>query len=348
VPNWTPQQQTLFTLAMLPSLGACASGSSAADLERQTLARINDALRRLEGGIGNWTVVWGPAIATVDGRVADHVMFVARRVTGDAGLPEFVVAIAGTNMHSLVNLLEDADVGAQEPWQIDKRPAVNEKIARGTHSALAKLKDLTPQPSTPGAGRTLMEFLATLAQDRVTVNICGHSLGGALAATLALWLHDTGPNGGWNSAGNAVLSVLAIAGPSAGNLWFAGYSNLRMGPQVTRLVNPLDVIPLHWNTASLETITNLYSPLIPPDQAVRDFVKRRVDASLLGGYTQIDTLLSLPQLPPNDQLQPPQKTTFDRFLQQMGYQHVDAYFDLLQIPQRKWIAHCDQPPGGAE
>jgi hypothetical protein len=340
VPNWTPQQQqTLFTLAMLPSLGSCVTGGSASQFESQTLARINDALRRLAAQIGNWEVVWGPAVATVNGSVADNVMFAARRHGGDAGLPDLVVAIAGTNMNSMFDVIvEDALVLEQSPWQIDKRPAVAEKISKGAHIGLGILKYIVPQASTPGAGSTISAFLGAAAGANARVNLCGHSLGGALAATLALELHETAGSGGWN-ASHASLSVFAVAGPTAGNLSFALHSNLQIGLQVTRLYNPLDTVPLHWSTADLETIPNLYLPLITPDQKVHDFVNLRLALARFGAYTQIGTGLALPRRPPNGQL-PPQPDVFGNFLAQMAYQHVDAYFDLLEIPDRKWIAHC--------
>lgn len=346
MPNWTPQQQkTLFTLAMLPNLGGCHSGSGFFP-ERDLLAEINAALVRLRSEIGTWDVAWGPAIAEIPfAQVPDNVMIMFERQGGDAALPDFVVGIAGTNPRSLVDwVLEDALVAEQRPWNPDLQ-SDDRKISLAIRNGLTVLQDLKPHLNIPGLNVPLNRYLAVRQSHLNALHIGGHSLGGALSATLALWLHDTRAQ--WNPAGRASLSALAVAGPTAGNRAFAAYSDAQIGSQVTRLYNPLDIVPLHWATADLRSIADLYRPLIVPDSHVQDFVNLRIALSQAGGYTQIGTGQGLPNPGPNSHLQP-QPTVMANFLKQVGYQHVQAYFDLLDLQGRSWIMECAPATSRAE
>ncbi len=329
--------QTLFTLAMLPNLGACFAGQIGLFAEKKLKDEIEARLARLsaeDGEFGRWSITWGPAIDQKPFvHVPDHVMFVAQRGS------QFVIAIAGTNFGSGENILEDADVGTQVPWS--DSPSDSRKIAKGTRHALTALQTLVPAGVTGLVEGTLRAKLQAEAAIRsITVHVCGHSLGGALAATLALWLEDTRAE--WDPRRQASLSVLAIAGPTVGNPDFAAYSNSQIGSQITRLYNPLDVVPLHWNLADLESIRKLYEPLITADGAVDTYVNIRKVLSQTGGpYSQIETGQALPRRPPKPDLDlPPNATTLDRFFAQLGYQHVRAYFELLDLEDRFWVQEC--------
>jgi Lipase (class 3) len=336
VPERTDKElQTLFTLAMLPNLGACFAGEIRPDAERKLKAEIEGRLERLsaeDGAFGRWSIPWGPAIdQKLIAHVPDHVMFMAQRGN------QFVIAIAGTNFRSGENILEDIDVSEQVPWSdftLDSR-----KIAKGTRHALTALQTIVPTGLEGLAEGTLQHKLRAEAAVRpITVHVCGHSLGGALAATLALWLEDT--RAGWDPARRASLSVLAVAGPTVGNPEFAAYSNSQIGSRITRLYNPLDVIPLHWNLADLDTIRNLYVPVVEADAAVNFWVLVRKNLSQQGGpYSQIETGQALPRRPPNPDLAP-QASNQDKFFAQLGYQHVRAYFELLDLQDRFWIQEC--------
>ena len=332
MPTWTPEQlKTLFTLSMLPSLGACYEGD-VPTIEDELSKRIDFELQGLRAEIGDWKVIWGPAVHELPRSTRpDNTMFVAQRNGGDPGLPNLVVAIAGTNPYSFSDwLFEDFFVTPQVPWLTGDHTG-NPMISTGTFIGLAALQNLRPGPGLPGAFLTVREFLALHALlVPVTINLCGHSLGGALSPTLALWLHDT--QALWNHFGHASLSVLATAGPTAGNQAFAAYSNAQIGSQVTRLFNPLDIVPHAWATADLLAVPQLYVPLINPDPPLQALIALAILISAGGGYTQIATAQSLPKVPPNPAI-------LD-FLKQAAYQHVDAYFDLLGIPERRKLIQC--------
>ncbi len=331
MPNWSLQQeQTLFTLGMLPNLASCYSGTALA-IEAQLLPRVTGVLKDLAGEIGTWTLLWGPAVFELPlSNRPDNAMLVVRRQGGDPSLPQLVVAIAGTNPFAFLDwLVEDFLVTPQVPWATG-HPTGTAMISKGTSIGLTALQTLRPGSGLPGSGLTLTELLATEVDGSITINVGGHSLGGALSPTLALWLHDT--QAAWDPAGHATLSALASAGPTAGNLAFATYSNSQIGTAVTRLHNPLDIVPHAWATLDLLQLPTLYEPLIKPDRDLYDLTSLAVAISAFGFYTQIRTGQALQTLPPN-----PAHTDF---FSQALYQHVGAYFDLLGIPQRHSIVEC--------
>jgi len=320
-------QQTVFAISMLSNFGDSLTGS-VGTIELALSGLINQQLDRLEPETGSWKVVWGPAVHELPtSDRPDNTMFVA------SGNGELVVGIAGTNPYSFLDwLLEDFLVTPQVPWFSGSPFSLERKIALGTFNGLSILQTLTPGPGQPGAGMLLRDFLATQVAAPITINIAGHSLGGALSPTLALWLSDTRAK--WDPAGNATLAVLPSAGPTAGNQAFAQYSDAQIGAQVTRLYNPLDIVPKAWTTSDLRKIPNLYTPDIKPDLLLEGFADLAVNISKKGNYTQIN--LNAPPLSGSaidTSKINPDLLAIVNFLLQAGYQHVDAYPILLGIPE---------------
>jgi hypothetical protein len=334
MPALTPQQ-TIFTLSMLSNLGHCFSGT-VEEIEAQLTPVLEDQLSLLQPKIGTWTLVWGPAVYLLPtSSRPDNIMFVARQ----SGASQLVVSIAGTNPYSVLNfIVEDFMVRTQVPWFSGVPFSLDRKISLGTFIGFSVLQALKPGASQPGAGSTVRDFLATQVSAPITVNVGGHSLGGALSPTLALWLHDTRKK--WDPANNASLSVLPSAGPTAGNRDFATYSDAQIGPQVTRIHNKLDVVPHAWTTAALEQVPDLYAPDIEPDDLVKLLVALAIDASKEGSYMQINPgAKALPGSAVNKTIIKPREP-FLNFLRQVGYQHVDAYYELLGVPELGQIMAC--------
>lgn len=337
VPTFTPKQ-TLFTLSLLPDLGHCYSGS-VSTIEAALLQRLNALLPTLAGQIGPWQVVWGPAVYELPSSDhPDNVMLVVQN-GGVAGLPDLVVAVAGTNPYSFLDwIVEDFLVSTQVPWPTGN-PPVGAAISLATFTGLSVLQTLVPGPGQPGAGVPVRNFLAAQVSGGATaINLGGHSLGGALSPTLALWLHDT--RAAWDPQGHTTLSVLPSAGPTAGNQAFATYSDAQIGAQVTRLHNSLDAVPHAWAAADIQELPTLYAPQIKPDPVVLAFAAIAREISKNGGYTQIDA--AAPALPGtvNQGEIHDLDLPFVNFFNQAGWQHVDAYYDLLGVPSLATIMAC--------
>ena len=323
--------QTGFVLAMLAYLGDTIV-VGAEPFETAVARQIENQLSFLRPQIGGWQLVWGPAFLRASTLApSDNVMHVARGI-GTPGQQQLVVAIAGTNPFSLFDwLIEDLAVGAGD--QVAWPGAAGGKISKATSTGLGVLQNMQPAAPLAGAGQRLRDFLAAqAAAGPVAINVAGHSLGGALSSTLALWLHDTRTT--WDSRGHASLSALSFAGPTAGNQAFAEYSDAQLGPRVNRIHNSLDIVPHVWASADLQRISALYQPEIEPGDPIDLLVRQLVTRSSGGGYTQINANAS-PLVGTLEQLLIvpgiPLVVGPGNFFAQAVHQHVDAYCALLQV-----------------
>ena len=171
---------------------------------------------------GWWSLVWGPA------SLEENMWFIAQN--SDTG--NFALVIRGTVMTSLAAKLGDIDIVPVRP-QIKNVPA-GVTIARGLATAHARL-DVAPDPWTD---RTAWQFLADelTKTPRVTLDVVGHSLGGALAPIIALDAMQRFPR--------TIVRSLAFAGMSPGNKAFSDWYVSSMHYQHhSRFINPLDIIP---------------------------------------------------------------------------------------------------------
>ncbi len=124
-------------------------------------------------------------------------------------------------------------------------------------------------------GTDLVEFLRAAvrsSEDPIEVAVTGHSKGGALSSTLALWLAQRQGTRGvrrrhrWDTEGKAVVSCWSFAGPTAGNSEFAEMSNEFIGDRCHRFSNRLDLVPHAWQVRPhrgaegfyIENAPNLY------------------------------------------------------------------------------------------
>jgi hypothetical protein len=199
---------------------------------------------------------------------------------------------------------------------------------------LALLERDAQVASRLASGDDLLTFLTAAvasAKGPVEIVVTGHSKGGALAPTLALWLHETRGKAAdatyrWDPENRATVSCYAYAGPTAGNAAFAERSNGMIGDRCRRIHNKLDVVPHAWVPNDLRAIgTTLYeAPVMPvPGLAALASDLANVVTQQGVGYTQIG----------NDDQELPGviDTTKTDFALQMVHQHLQGYLDQMGL-----------------
>jgi Lipase (class 3) len=183
--------------------------------------------------------------------------------------------------------------------------------------------------SQPASGADLKGFLRGHVEKypNAEIYVTGHSKGGALSPTLALWLADTrGPQADkaeeWDPNKKTAVYAYAFAGPTAGNQEFAKHSDGVL-TGCHRIWNKMDVVPYAFVVDDLQRFKAVYN-LNPAERAVQDGLINRLIAEVASlNYTQIcgaGTPFSgalIPNLP---------------FALQLVHQHMDSYlinFDLI-------------------
>jgi pimeloyl-ACP methyl ester carboxylesterase len=324
-PKITPDQRAAFALGQFAGLSASASPRPGEDTDSATLRDIHTALNNAKDAIGSWNIVWGPVVAQVSGNSpAINTMYVAQNAKVSS---QYTIAIAGTNFKSIIgSIVEDNFVEWQVPWVYDPFLLGAAQISLGTAVGLSILQNTTPSSKVPGGGSTLAQFLATITTTPVQITTVGHSLGGALAPTLALWLADTQGFSDWDRNRNATLSCLATAGPTAGNGLFALHSGAKLGSNLVSYYNTLDVVPHAWQGSMLAQIPSLYAPNISPLALSMLPIDGLV--LILSLATQSGNYTTLPGLTPLSGAftSVTGNTEFDMFMAELSHQHMDAYF----------------------
>ena len=326
-PDYTPEQTTFF-FSMLTNLAGGMEGTPE-EIEQFVGGRLDVHLRASVADIGVWTRVWGPAVYQAPlSRVADNVMYVVRRAETP---PRLVAAIAGTNGASAFDvLIEDLYVNNLVPWQYGHpRPGTDPRISVGTFVGLTALQCLAPGPGMPGANQRLPAFLGAALDRPMDVTITGHSLGGTLSVTLALWLLDT--QAFWDPVVRATIYCQPSAGLTAGNRDFATYYDAMLGLRTMRIYNSLDTIPHYWNDADIARLPALYEPAIQPDLVVDALVAAARVAASGGDYAQNNRTTPPLVGAMDSRLINPAAPAFENFLAQAGYQHVQEYLTLMGV-----------------
>jgi hypothetical protein len=318
--------QRNLILAFLPYLGVPLSGS---DVSHDARRLVEAALEALKKPLGPWELVWGPGVFQVlPGAVPANTMFVARQEQ----TRELFISIAGTNPFSAYAwFAEDFDVDETRAWGYGDAPE-GVATSKGTLTGLRALQGMVPPPGVPGENQTLAEFLEVhLDQESepVEVTVSGHSLGGVLSPTLALWLLDTQKE--WDHHTRAMLSVYAYAGPTPGNDDFARYIDGRFGERLNRIFNPFDAATHVWNVSDVAELKALYTPEIRRDvlwDKAADFIIAQTNGI---SYQQIDQSADPLDGKVKEELVWRWLPTLVNLVGQVLYQHTLAYFELLGV-----------------
>ena len=182
------------------------------------------------------------------------------------------------------------------------------------------------------SGRSLQEFLAAFVSDAdgpVEIVVTGHSKGGALATTLALWLADTQGAEGiadadrWDPTRKATVHAFSYAGPTAGNAAFARHSDHVIGARCHRVVNRLDVVPRAWDVETLSDVPALFEAPVHRPAVVERLIGDLIEGVRALEYRQIGHhVTELPGVLDVDKRW---------FVQQTVHQHLDGYLAQMGL-----------------
>jgi lipase (class 3) len=314
----TTDQMARYAIAMLANLGQVAAGDDGSKTGSAIAARLK--LPSVQKKIGTWSVVWGPALCyEVPGGTPDNIIYVAQQ----ANTNNYAIGIAGTNFGSVLDVLvEDLWVENTVPWVIGDAPQ-GAAIAAGTSKGLSYLLTTPALVQNPPGLGTLTEFLfAKSLEGPLNISVCGHSLGGALATVLALYLQNM--RGLWDASKQSKVMAQPVAAPTAGNTIFANYASATV--PFDGFYNSLDVVPNAWVEKDLDQLPGLYDSDLSTVLMVWVVVQIAKGISSSKDYYHTTT-----RTPLQGTLQP----GLD-YLKQSGYQHMNAYdalfgFDPLEL-----------------
>lgn len=289
-------------------------------------------------------IVWGPAVLKVtddssgEERTDDHVIYMARNINIK---DDYRVAIRGTE--SLVNILEDLDIDQVEWNVVDSQATSGLKISEGASVALKTIID-GKSNNKPGIDVTLFDFISDIESesgDGFDVTVTGHSLGGCLASTLALFfksifnaLEPLDPK-----KKNIRIHSCTFAAPTAGSKSFTDYSAKVFNTDgenkdiyqsnFLRVYNTNDIVPCAWASDDLKRFRNLYDGVHPvPDNwkfILDSFVSALDELSESDKYTQPEPSVGFTY---------PLSSDVANWTAQIGYQHGSSYpgyYDLVSM-----------------
>ncbi|WP_052596937.1 hypothetical protein [Aureispira sp. CCB-QB1] len=347
----------------------CKSGMAA--MQSYVTKVSKDVLAQTTTLIGTWNSVWGPVVyaqnPTSNSVHADNTMGAYYNPSEQL----LVISIAGTNSISTYGwLVQDFSVNSLVEWESITGVSYSGHIAKGTSIGLQILLSMKDD-----TGNTLLESLRSYIVSNtiptgIEIAVTGHSLGGALAPTLALYLSDKKAT--WDPSNKAQLSTYPTAGPTPGDKDFATYYQKQIKANKIAYhskYNTIDVVPHAWQRSDLAQIPTFYEQHIKPSSA--DTPNQSILGSLVtlaSFIAMADKIVVVPHKNPYQQIQPstPLQGTFDnsvdlkaiaaiafvsalnlpknlkdaylpvisqftRFVAQAATQHTTAYYPLLDI-----------------
>ena len=266
----TPQQLAFFTAWMADCTADTiifADTTKALDTLRKigennlNAALTTDTIKGFYGNLGS-SCAWGPSLEVgetedywdYEAVMTNNLMYVTKSISSES--VKFYIGIAGTNMVSPFGwTVEDTEVSQHKPW-ITPAGDTTGMIALGSKKGLDILLGLEDYQT----GKTVEDYLSktikdTPASTNVEIHVCGHSLGGALAPLLAVYLGER------LTYSNCKVSSWSFAGPTPGDTTFADYTTSVLGSGYNAFINSRDVVPHAWELDSLNQVCNIYADL---------------------------------------------------------------------------------------
>lgn len=309
--------QVMMTLAGLCYAGQQKLYLESVDLQEQRILALLNGDQALGNHqlatAGNWKASW---VGLSDDRA--NMAFIAQNALQN----QLAIAMRGTDFQMAIDRDEDFCVGETVPFPQGGLPPT--QIARG---AMEAFQEVT-QSKFVQTGTTLYEALkqAVEAMPGATVFVTGHSLGGAIATTVALYLAAEAKAGQLDAA----FKIYTYAAPTAGLADFAQAFDREFADSSWRLYNLYDAVPCAWQ--DLDQIKTFYPAGPEATFAVKVAVDLAKDHAGKLAYTQ-------PSVNPvllNQQVLKDPRYTYDTtwdFLHQVPFQHHgNTYLTLLEAP----------------
>jgi hypothetical protein len=194
---------------------------------------------------GKWTITWGPVEFETD------LWFVAEGPDA-SGSPTLALVIRGTQMHRWASIKQDLMLGLRLlPFAVPGAdPEV--KVSHGFADAFDRLVRAADY-----GGQNALGYLRGRLGDGggpERIHVIGHSLGGALAPMVGVWLKTEFPA--------RTVRVFPFGGQSTGNDRFRDLYRSMFHGQYSRWITSLDVTPLMF--AELDKVKGYWPGLEPP------------------------------------------------------------------------------------
>jgi Lipase (class 3)/Quinohemoprotein amine dehydrogenase, alpha subunit domain III len=305
-----PQAPLMMTLSAFASIDEHPLPPRLHSIHEQAI--LSDLGLALRQAAPNWSPVWV-------GLSSDHDANMAYIAHNELVTNQYAVAIRGTDFDILANTWDDAYV-----WETVAFPAGG-TIAQGTADAHNMLV-----AAVGSSGRTLVQELASRVGpdgQSSTIFVTGHSLGGALATTVALYLQAALPK--------AVFQVYTFAAPTAGLTDFAStYDRVFSGNGIGgnsswRIYNAWDAIPQAWQAGTLSTLPSWY-PAPGPTPSDSDWLALEALQFLPAGQPYQQPTVNVCQLNDPD-WQAADKNAQAGFGGEVAFQHdCNTYLTLLK------------------
>ncbi|MCP4137649.1 MAG: lipase family protein [bacterium] len=247
---------------------------------------LTDTLLSVKEDLEIDEISWGPVAHKQDIQIfTDSLVYIVKNSGNDAPA-EYTIVIRGTNPVSLFSwIFEDFTVGGQTPWyrQSPHTKAKHAYISKASDTSLAIHKNLKYN------GQTILSWLTTtlagLPGKNMKLNVTGHSLGGTMTPTLALWLYDELAAQGLEK--NVDINIHSLAGLTAGNEAFVEYTDFIFGNKLNRYANHLDVATHTWiEHAVADLLPVIYSPKVVLNEIETDILNFFSEQVRALGYTQ--------------------------------------------------------------
>ena len=247
--------------------------------EEDFIGRMNNALNdtKVNSRLGEWTCLdaWVYTDKKLEARNATLIFESSDKKT-------LVIGVAGTNFINRYDwFVEDFEINPMQAWSQD---IVNPDYKGGsgtngyvTNGSMIALQNTWNYENRNGV--KLIDWLSTYTQtneDLTSIDITGHSLGGAISPVLAQALSDH--KGAWNNGRNISISTYIYAGPTPGDKQFVAYVERQLSG-VFSFYNTLDVVPHSWNLKMINDIHDIYSQgspqFIKPDSSYYGAIIRK-------------------------------------------------------------------------